>query len=40
MLDTEKSLKQESEKWDELAKEMGITEKMINDSKFDYLDED
>lgn len=40
MLDTEKSLRQESEKWDELAKEMGITEEMINDPKFDYLDED
>lgn len=40
MLDTKNGLKQESEKWDEIAKEMGITEEMINDPKYDYLEED
>ena len=40
MLDTKNGLKQESEKWNKIAKEMGITEEMINDPKYDYLDED
>lgn len=40
MLDTEENIKETIKMWDDLAKELGITEEEINSSEYDYLDED
>lgn len=40
MLDTKKNIEETNAFWEEVDKELGITEDDVNDPKFDYMDED
>lgn len=40
MLDTTKNIKEANDIWDEIDKELGITEEKVMSSEYDYIDED
>lgn len=40
MLDTPETIKETEKEWEELTKELGITEDEIMSHKYDYMDED
>lgn len=40
MLNTKKTIKEAADMWKEMMEENGITDEDINDSEYDYMDED
>lgn len=39
MLDTRENIQDTKKQWEEIDKELGITEEIINDPKYDYMDD-
>lgn len=40
MLDTSENIKKANEIWDDIDKELGITEEDVNNPEYSYMDED